>query len=277
MQCQRGCKTKNKHLEGCKDVQCWGCVIMETAFSTCTRCVAQFGRSLEQIQTIWGQLDSLLIAGQSHEIKEHISGTPARGLVINEQVMKVKDSVRDWAVFVHRLIVSESSTNATIRDTSTTSLLAFIYSQRGWLLSHELASDFVTDAVALIKKVSNMINPSGRQHIAIHSATCQAEAETGVCGGALYAVLREQSSKVQSAVYCKKDGSHRLPIGDLVSANEDSKKWLRNDEAATALGVSMQYIKVIAHRESWPTRQPWRQAFYSLESVEKYQKRKAKR
>jgi hypothetical protein len=62
-----------------------------------------------------------------------------------------------------------------------------------------------------------------------------------------------------------------------VTATENSKKWLRNDEAAAALGVSMQYIKVIAHRESWPTKQPWRQAFYSLESVEKYQKRKAKR
>jgi len=216
MQCPRGCKTKNKHKDTCVDVQCWGCEIVQTAFSTCTRCVRQFSKSLLRIQGIWGQLDSMLVAGQSHEIKEHISGTPARGLVINEQVLKVKESVRDWAVFVHRIIVSESETKAQPVDTSTEALLSFIHSQRGWLLSHELASEFVTDAVAQVKKVSNIISPSGRQHVAIKSVTCQAEVPLGICSGKLYAVLREETSKVPSAIYCVNDASHRIPITDWV-------------------------------------------------------------
>jgi hypothetical protein len=276
MQCQRGCKTKNKHLEGCTDVQCWGCEIMQTAFSTCTRCVTQFGKALADIQGIWGQLDSMLVAGQSYEIREHISGTPARGLVINEQVMKVKASVRDWAVFVHRIIVSESKKNVEIEDTSTLSLLGFIHSHRGWLLTHELASDFVSDAVAQVKKVSNMISPETRHRIPIKTTTCQAEDERGVCNGRLYAVLRDESSKVESAVYCVTNASHRIAIGDLVNVTKESREWLRNDEAAEALGVTMQNIKVIAHRESWPTkRDDWKECFYSLASVEKYQLRKA--
>ena len=248
---------------------------METAFSTCTRCVSQFAKSLIQIQGIWGQLDSMLVAGQSHEIKEHISGTPARGLVINEQVLKVKESVRDWAVFVHRIITSESGTSSQPVDSSTEALLSFIHSQRGWLLSHELASEFVTDAVAQVKKVSNIISPSGRQHIAIRSATCQAEAEQGTCSGKLYAILREETSKVPSAVYCVNDASHRIEIGDIHSATTKAVEWVRPDEAAVVLGVSYENVKVIAHRENWETKRDWKQGFYSLEAVERYQLRKA--
>ena len=275
MKCQRGCKTKDKHLDGCTGNQCWGCEIMETAFSTCTRCVEQFGRSLTQIQILWGELNSMLVAGASYAMQEHITGTPARGLVIDEQVLKIKEAVRDWAVFVHRIIVSESNTDLTIKDTSTQSILGFIYRQRGWLLTHELGPDFVSDAVAQVKQVSNIISPVGRQTIPIHSVTCQAEIETGFCGGRLYAVLREQTSKVSSAVYCSNDGSHRIPIGDLVSASQDSKKWLKSDEAAVALGVTKENVSVIAHRESWTTKRDGPDHFYSLESLEKHQTRKA--
>jgi hypothetical protein len=90
-------------------------------------------------------------------------------------------------------------------------------------------------------------------------------------------VLRDESSKVQSAVYCVTNASHRLAIGDLASVTRESKEWLRNDEAALLLGVTMQNIKVIAHREDWPTKRDWKECFYSLEAVEKYQSRKAKR
>jgi hypothetical protein len=275
MQCQRGCNTKNKHIAGCTDVQCWGCLVMETTSSTCTRCEDQFDRSMTQIRLVWGQLNSMLVAGQSHEIKEHISGTPARGLVINEQVSKVKDSVRDWAVFVHRVIVSESEQNVEPEDTSTLSILAFIHSQKDWLLTHELAVEFVNDAKFQSKKVSNTISPETRHRIPIKTTTCQAEDERGICNGRLYAVLRDKSSKVASAVYCVTNASHRIAITDLVGAATESRAWLRNDEAALALGVTQQHVTVIAHREGWPTKRDWQDCFYSLQSVENYQSRKA--
>ena len=277
MQCQRGCNTKDKHLEGCTDDQCWGCEIMQTAFLTCTRCEDQFDRSMTQIRLIWGQLNSMLVASQSHEIKEHISGTPARGLVIDEQVSKVKASVRDWAVFVHRVIVSESEKNVEPEDTSTLSLLGFIHSFKDWLLTHELAAEFVSDAKHQARKVSNTISPEIQHRIPIKTVTCQAEDESGICNGRLYAVLRDESSKVQSAVYCVTNASHRLAIGDLASVTRESKEWLRNDEAALALGVTKQHVAVIAHREGWPTKRELQEFFYSLAAVEKYQSRKAKR
>jgi hypothetical protein len=231
---------------------------------------------MTQIRLIWGQLNSMLVAAPSYEIKEHISGTPTRGLVINEQVSKVKDSVRDWAVFVHRIIVRESKKKVEPEDTSTLSILGFIHSQKDWLLTHELAAEFVSDAKFQSKKVSNTISPEKRHRIPFTTTTCQAEDERGVCGGQLYAVLREKSSKVESAVYCVTNASHRIAIGDLAGMTKDSREWLRNDEAAEALGVTMQNIKVIAHRESWPTkRDDWKECFYSLASVENYQMRKA--
>jgi hypothetical protein len=248
---------------------------METVSPVCERCEEQFDRSMTQIRLVWGQLNSMLVAGQSHEIKEHISGTPARGLVINEQVSKVKDSVRDWAVFVHRIIVSESEQNVEPEDTSTLSILAFIHSQKDWLLTHELAVEFVNDAKYQAKKVSNTISPETRHRIPIKTTTCQAEDERGICNGRLYAVLRDKSSKVASAVYCVTNASHRIAITDLVGAATESRAWLRNDEAALALGVTQQHVTVIAHREGWPTRRDWQDCFYSLQSVENYQSRKA--
>lgn len=278
MQCPRGCNTKNKHITSCTDNQCWGCLVMETVSPVCERCEDQFDRSMTQIRLVWGQLNSMLVAGQSHEIKEHISGTPARGLVINEQVSKVKDSVRDWAVFVHRVIVRESKQNVEPEDTSTLSILGFIHSKKDWLLTHELAAEFVSDAKNQAKKVSNTISPETRHRIPIKTTTCQAEDEGGICNGRLYAVLRDKSSKVASAVYCVTNASHRIAVTDLVGAATESKAWLRNDEAALALGVSQQHVAVIAHRESWPTkRDDWKECFYSLEAVENYQSRKANR
>lgn len=194
---------------------------------------------------------------------------------MNEQVSKVKDSVRDWAVFVHRVIVSESKKNVEPEDTSTLSILGFIHSQKDWLLTHELAAEFVTDAKFQAKKVSNTISPETRHRIPIKTTTCQAEDERGICNGRLYAVLREQTSKVPSAVYCSDNASHRIPIGDLVSASQDSNRWLKGDEAALALGVTKENVAVIAHRESWTTKRNGSEYFYSLKSLEKHQTRKA--
>jgi hypothetical protein len=251
---------------------------METVSPVCDRCEDQFDRSMTQIRLVWGLLNSMLVAGQSHEIKEHISGTPSRGLAMNEQVLKVKDSVRDWAVFVHRVIVRESKQNVEPEDTSTLSILGFIHSKKDWLLTHELAAEFVSDAKNQAKKVSNTISPETRHRIPIKTTTCKAEDEGGICNGRLYAVLRDKSSKVASAVYCVTNASHRMAAADIVRDKHEPAGWLRNDKAALSLGVTMQNIKLIAHRESWPTkRDDWKECFYSLEAVENYQSRKANR
>jgi hypothetical protein len=250
---------------------------METVSPVCERCGEQFDRSMKQIRLIWGQLNSMLVAGQSHEIKERISGTPTRGFDMNEQVSKVKDSVRDWAVFVHRVIVRESDQNIEPEDRSTLSLLGFIHSKKDWLLTHELAAEFVSDAKYQAKKVSNTISPETRHRIPIKTATCQAEDERGICNGRLYGVLRDKSSRVKSAVYCTTNASHRLEMADLIATNKESRQWLKLDEVALSLGVTKENVYVIAHRESWTTKYDWKEVSYSLESVENYQARKANR
>jgi hypothetical protein len=274
MKCPRGCNTKDQHVTGCQDVQCWGCLIMETTFPICSRCVDQFDRAMTQMRLTWGQLNSMVVAGQSHEIKEHVSSTPARGLVMNEQVSKVKDSVRDWAVFVHRVIVRESNQNIEPKDTSTLSILGFIHSQKDWLLTHELAADFVSDAKYQAKKVSNTISPETRHRIPIKTTTCQAEDQGSICHGRLYAVLRDKSSRVKSAIYCVSNASHRIAMADLVAATQETRQWLKSDEVALSLGVTKANVSVIAHRESWTTKYDWKEVSYSLESVENYQARK---
>lgn len=275
MKCQRGCKTKNKHDQTCSDNECWGCAIIETDQSTCSRCESQFGNSLMQLCDVWSQLDSLLVAPQSHEIKEHISGTPSRGLVINQKVLNIKASVRDWAVFVHRIIVSESETKTESKDTSTVEILRFIHSMRPWLLDHELAVELVNDAVAHVRKVSKVINPAGRKHFAIRASTCQAETETGACNGRLYAVLSEVKTDKALATYCAKDGTHRVQVEYAVAVAKEVREWLRSDEAAVVVGVSHQTLKVIAHRERFETKRDWKKSFYSLKSIEQYLEKRA--
>ena len=275
MKCQRGCKTKNKHDQTCSDNECWGCAIIETNQSTCSRCESQFGNSLMQLCDVWSQLDSLLVAPQSHEIKEHISGTPSRGLVINEKVLNIKASVRDWAVFVHRIIVSESETETEPKGSSTVEILRFIHSMRPWLLDHELAVELVNDAVAHVRKVSKVINPVGRKHFAIRASTCQAETETGACNGRLYAVLSEVKTDKALATYCAKDGTHRVQVEYAVAVAKEVREWLRPDEVAVILGVTYQNVKVIAHRERFETKTNWKQSFYGLKSIEQYLEKRA--
>lgn len=275
MKCQRGCKTKNKHDQTCSDNECWGCAIIETNQSTCSRCESQFGNSLMQLCDVWSQLDSLLVAPQSHEIKEHISGTPSRGLVINEKVLNMKASVRDWAVFVHRIIVSESETETESKDSSTVEILRFIHSMRPWLLDHELAVELVNDAVAHVRKVSKVINPVGRKHFAIRASTCQAETETGACNGRLYAVLSEVKTDKALATYCAKDGTHRVEVEYAVAVAKEVREWITPEQAASQLGVTYSHVLVLAHRQKWDSIRKGKHYFYSSTSVGDYQEKRA--
>jgi hypothetical protein len=277
MKCPRGCNTQGKHLEKCDRKDCWGCVIMETSSPVCERCGEQFDSSMTQIRLIWGQLNSMLVAGQTHDMKERISGTPSRGFVMNEQVARVKAAVHDWAVFVHRIIISESKPTERPDDRSTLSILDFIHSKKDWLLTHELAAEFVSDAKYQAKKVSNTISPETRHRIPIKTSTCQAEDERGICNGRLYAVLRDKSSRVKSAVYCVTNASHRIEMADLAAATKETRQWLKRDEVALSLGVTKENVPVIAHRESWTTKYDWKEVYYSLKSVENHQSRKATR
>jgi hypothetical protein len=228
-----------------------------------------------QLCDVWSQLDSLLVAPQSHEIKEHISGTPSRGLVINEKVLNIKASVRDWAVFVHRIIVSESETETQSKDSSTVEILRFIHSMRPWLLDHELAVELVNDAVAHVRKVSKVINPVGRKHFAIRASTCQAETETGACNGRLYAVLSEVKTDKALATYCAKDGTHRVQVEYAVAVAKEVREWLRPDEAALVLGVTYKTIKNLAYLNNWNTIRKGKESFYSSTSVGEYQEKRA--
>lgn len=52
--------------------------------------------------------------------------------------------------------------------------------------------------------------------------------------------------------------------------------WLRPDEAATALGVTVQHVRVIAHRKRWRKTGRGRQIGYWIDDVTEEAARRAK-
>jgi hypothetical protein len=205
--CERGCTIKDQHLETCQGT-CWGCLPLHTEGVICSKCEERFSKSLDQIVEAWSDLYSQMGHSTDYSLGERVSGTPAIGLVLNEAVMAVMDEVRDWALFVTRIVITEDSGKP--EDISTVNVIRFIKLHERFLAGHELAGEFVEDASRLARKVFNTAYPDGSRRISIPSSQCQSDVDGQKCGGALFAMLREPGSKTASAIHCKKNKDHKV-------------------------------------------------------------------
>lgn len=212
MECQRGCKQKDRHLDTCQVSECWGCKprAARDGWNVCARCGEGFVQSLAKVVKLWPELDGRLGKSTDYRFRDRVSGTPDFGLVLNDQVIAVEASVREWVVFVVRVLVTEKGILNPPKDNSTVALLKFVAHHAEWLMGHELAADFVADARATLRSVVSGAFPIPKRKMTIPGTVCLAEVESGRCGGELFAILRADGDKLPSAIYCKSDANHKL-------------------------------------------------------------------
>jgi len=280
MDCQRGCKQKDRHLDSCLISECWGCKprAARDGWNVCARCGEGFVQSLAKIVKLWPDLDGRLGKSTDYRFRDRVSGTPDFGLVLNDQVIAVEASVREWVVFVVRVLVTEKGILNPPKDNSTVALLRFVAHHAEWLMGHELAADFVADARNLLKKSTNVAFPEDRPRKRLRGGNCQVETEKGECGGKLFSISRKTDGSSELEIYCEIDSTHRLQAHQYVPLSKEARTdWLALDEAAVFLKVPKDYVRVLASRHNWEIRGTGNRNQYSLANIQSYLAKKEKK
>ncbi len=206
--CANDCKIQNEHLVSCSG-DCRGCLPRHTDRILCERCEGHLQANLQAIADTWNDLHNAIGKSSSFELKERVSGTAEIGLVLNEAVMNVMAEVREWVVFVVRVIATEDDQAQAPNSIETKALLQYVIRHFNFIAEHELAGDFAEDSWRLRGKVERNAYPSGSRRLKVQ-AVCQVKTEAGVCEGQLFAMLRSSDEKLPSAIYCRKDKNHKV-------------------------------------------------------------------
>lgn len=212
--CANDCKIQGEHIAACAG-DCRGCLPRHTDRILCERCEGHLQANLQAIAGTWEDLHNAIGKSNSYELKERVAGTPEIGLVLNEAVMAVMAEVREWVVFVARVIATEDDNAKAPDNIETKALILYVLRHFNFIAEHELAGDFAEDSWRLRGKVERNAYPSGSRRLKVQ-ALCQVKTEDGVCEGQLFAMLRSSDEKVPSAIYCKKDKGHKV----------DPSKWI---------------------------------------------------
>jgi len=208
--CQTGCTIRSEHLEACEG-NCWGCLPIHTDWVVCHLCFERLSKNLVRIGQAWNDLHAQVGKSSSYELRERVAGTPEIGLVLNEQVMDLMTEVRDWLLFVSRIVLTENA--GAIDSSDTFELIKLLQRHIGFLILHELASEFVIDAKRLAGKVERTAYPDGSRRVTLHGEVCKQETDGEPCGGQLSYLLRDANQPLK--VNCKKDQAHVLVNGGI--------------------------------------------------------------
>ena len=258
--CETGCTIRAEHLATCEG-ECWGCLPVHTDWKVCHFCFERFGKNLTRIGQSWNDLQKQITKPTSYAFKDRVSGTNEVGLVVNEQVMDLMAEVRDWLLFVSRIVMTENS--GALQSSDTLELIKLLERHIGFLTMHELAADFVADARRFASKVERTAYPSGERRIKIRQTVCQREIPGGICGGQLSYWMRDGQSPQK--VTCSQNPAHEIAAFEM-----NSMQWVRADEIAIILQKPITTVYVLAHRNHWPTTKTGRIKLYSRTAVQKY-------
>ena len=260
--CAKGCKIRDQHLTDCQG-DCRGCLPRHTERQVCEKCEQRFPENLTAIIDAWEDLHRQVSKSSSFELRERVTGTADVGLVLNETVMDIMAEVRDWAIFVSRVISTERTGSGHPQSIDTPGLLKFVRVNAEWALEHELAGEFVNDAGFLKSLVHNTAYPSGARRLNLPKGRCTTEG----CESGVVAILRPAGGK-PSNVQCKADPKHVVDMTQ--SLNQDFVEWLKNDEVALILAKSVKTLYQLADRHGWAKMTIEGQLHYNRSDVMKY-------
>ena len=215
MDCLADCRWKSHHLDSCSTDECLGCRPRQRAEKSnlCEVCGLRLQTNLGQIVELWPDFRSQLGNSTQFAMTERVSGSHEPGLVLNDIVIERETEVRDWLLFVVRVIITENNYPGEV-SRSTFGLAKFATLHVPFLLGHELAADFLEDSNRHHFKLRSVAYPVKKFKANLDQSCAQLLPSGEVCGGQLFAQLRSDMETLPKFVVCKSDRSHLIPIGE---------------------------------------------------------------
>jgi len=198
----------------------------------CRTCADRLGPNLRRLAEIWPDLEArLAVEGRAGE---KVTGTKIPGIVINLEVSDLAGTVTAWVRVIVGDVLARSKSSARPADHDTATLLAWLGRWHAWRLAYSENDDYALWVVEWASwyrsEVRRVAYPSGSRRVDIPGGRCLAlhmlvekgepveagEIGAEVCGGQLYAIVRDGASLLPSEIVCSEDDAHRIPSGKWV-------------------------------------------------------------
>jgi hypothetical protein len=214
MNCENGCINQGQHLLTC-DKNCRGCAptLTDPAMRICNKCINLFDTKLVALATYTIQLQNNLVKSVPVGIVERISKSFNHGTGLNLGSSELSSNIREWLIFVYRIIITEITVVSPPVDTRDITLIRFIRQYVLWLSSHELATALMIDLNEFGIKAQAVIDPPRFVKVKMPNRTCTQLDNNQTCGAALTAVIRDG----QTRVVCKQNRNHTQTITDWMA------------------------------------------------------------
>lgn len=202
------CFSRGYHSEDCPG-DCAGCVprLALDGLLLCRWHVEGIAKDARQAAELYGEL-SLSLAGSGGP-GEKTSGTPNRGLAINERAVEARTTIRHTLVSWAQL-VAEARGFAQPPDTIA-SIAAFVARNAQWLAAQDFAAEATDELRQLVTRAYPIAYPTGARVFDV--APCPMHD----CAGTIKAIVRRVDSLLPSSLVCSESEDHTWP----------ADQWLR--------------------------------------------------
>lgn len=270
MFCQRNCNQSNYHLSECSVTDCGGCLpaLSEPGMNVCAHCVDKFNYGMKRLVDGWDSLEDKLVKSTNYRFHDRVTGSAGPGSVMNENVFETKVAVRDWVVFVVRILATEFSADAPESDTK--SMLKWVFLHSAQLLGHELAGAFVDDVQGLVRTLVGAVTPQPKRKFPLPATKCFEAMGGVVCGADVVVVTRYQTGRSFMEVRCTQGHVRALEAFLVAVAPAEAGVTLSAREAGLLLGVDSKQVSVLASRNAWATIGVDGRKVYELSDVTAY-------
>lgn len=228
--CVAQCTSRGYHADDCPGGDCAGCVprLAADGVNLCTWHLAKLGEDPVQLADLYDEI-GLRLAG-SGSAGEKTSGTPNRGIAIDERAVEmrseIKEMLRSWAA----MIAEERGWEPP--DDEVRPIAEFVARDPSWLAAHGAAADASSEFRDLVRRAYSVAYPSGARRWQIkrdgQTVPCPESTEEGPCPGTLWALLRRTDSLLPSVLQCDVADEHSISASRWLTLGRE----LRRKEAA---------------------------------------------
>lgn len=189
----------------------------EATSHLCSVCSERIGQNLGTIADLWQDLDDRLGHDSGNVNDERVSGSPSRGLVINERVSELEREIGNWAWFVAKNVLDERGCIGP-KDQTTPGLLRWLADIHSDWLAHHTDEMFVaavsTEAFDFAREAHRIAYPSGARRVDLPGLQCVEHVENALgeripCEGTMFVVAQPDMALLPDLI-CTYDRHHRM-------------------------------------------------------------------
>ncbi len=214
--CVAQCVSRGFHADDCPGGDCQGCVprLAADGVLLCRWHLAKLGEDPVEMANLYDEI-GLRLAG-SGSAGEKTSGTPNRGLAINERAVETRDYIRavlrGWA----EMICEELGVTRPVDEVRT--VAEFVARHANWLAASAAAADASNELRDWVRRAYSVAYPSGSRVFEV--AGCPMHD----CDGTIRAIVRRTDALLPSSLVCDTDESHTWPADRWLSLGRELRK-----------------------------------------------------